>query len=252
MAVKKGWEAAKTASDEAKKAAAGSGKYLRLQDDGDCAVVAFLGEPVVREVIWVGNGTEDYDPEKHKGQTPQVKFGICVYNKEHSKLQLFEQSAGTLATLLGVYEKYGQFKFWFEVKRKGAKGNKKTIYTILPDEPITPEEKNDLVSLIKNDKLIDVEAELAKGGKDDDDDADRGNASKKEEPHDSGALISEEDALNIIEKVKMLPREFTQSFLAAMEVQRVREIPASKVEKAKAFIAKIEAESKPKDVDPFK
>ncbi len=251
MTVRRGWEAAKTANEEAKKAAVGSGKYLRLQDDGDSAIVAFLGEPVVREAIWIGNGYEDYDPDKHKGQTPSIKFGICVYNKEHNKLQLFEQSGGTLGTLIEINAKYGQFQFWFEVKRKGAKGNKKTTYTILPDAPIIPAEKEDLMGLIKADKLLDVEAEMSKGDDDDDDRRVPAGSSKKEEPHDNGEFIGEEDALNIIEKVKMMPREVGQSFLAAMEVQRVREIPASKVEKAKAFIAKIESESKPKDVDPF-
>jgi hypothetical protein len=248
MNVKKGWEAAKTASDEAKKAAVGSGKYLRLQDDEDSAVVAFLGEPVVREVIWNGNGYDEFDPEKHKGQNPGVKFGICVYNKEHHKLQLFEQSAGTLSALLTVYEKYGQFKFWFEVKRKGARGNKKTIYTILPDEPITPEEKADMMKFIKEDKLINVELELHRN---DDDGEDRPQA-KAEEPHDDGGFIGEEDALNIIEKIKMMPREIGKSFLASLEVKRVREIPASRVAKAKSLLAKITAESgADADVDPF-
>ena len=247
MGIKTGWEAAKQTSDEAKKRAVGSGKYLRLQDDGDSAVVAFLGEPAVHEVVWVGNGTEEYDPEKHKNETPGVKFAICVYNKEHNKLQLFEQSAGTLATLLGVYEKYGQFKFWFEIKRKGAKGNKKTVYTILPDEPITPEEKKDLMALIKEDKLINAVSEIARGG----DAEEEPTPAAKETSHAEEGFIGEEDALNIIEKIKMMPREISRSFLDSLEVKRVREIPASKVAKAKSMLAKMEEKDKPADVDPF-
>lgn len=249
MATRKGWEAAKTASDEAKKAAVGSGKYLRLQDDGDSAVVAFLGEPVVKESIWIGDGYEDFDPVKHKGKTPSVRFGICIYNREHGKLQLFEQGSGTLATLLGVYEKYGQFKFWFEVKRKGAKGNKKTVYAILPDAEITPEEKKDLMTLVKEDKLMDVEAEMSQSADESEEEPAQASGSSENE------FIGEEDALNIIEKVKMLPREIGKSFMDTLEVGRIREIPASKVKQAKSLLAKIVAEQDAKDgkkdVDPF-
>ena len=78
---------------------------------------------------------------------------------------------------------------------------------------------------------------------------------KKAEAKGDGA-ISPNVAQSIVTALKALPREAADKFLAKFGVQRIKDLPASQVEKARAFVEQLQTElaapaASETEVDPF-
>jgi hypothetical protein len=63
-------------------------------------------------------------------------------------------------------------------------------------------------------------------------------------------------AQGLVTALKALPREATDKFLAKFGVQRIKDLPTSQVEKARAFVEQLQTESAAPaadetEVDPF-
>ncbi len=257
MATVTGWDKAKEKAEEVSQ---GSGKYLQLKNDGDTAVVAFLGEPCAREVLWVDAGGGKQKPvaftDEHvkEGKKPRLQVGFAVYNKATQQVQTFEQGVVFFRQVLKVRDKYGLDKWWFEVKRDGAAGSQKTTYTVLPEEKITAEELKDLKGL----ELPNLEEELSKdrdeeegsgGGSD-------GKSDAKSAESNAGGTISDAARTKLVAKLKELSKEKQDECLAHFEIKRVRDLPQSKAKAAMAFAEKLAApapaaDSAPAEADPF-
>ena len=209
--------------------------FLRLSNDGEKAVVAFCGEPEVKKVVWnnaIGQ-YEDYDERQHDA-TPQARFKINVFNISQNKMQIWETSPTTFKGVVAVKAKYGLDKMTFEICRQGAKGDQKTSYTILPEDPITDE----LRERILNEKLHDL---LVDGrGKDTKSKAEDGNGHN-------------DNIASIIHKLKGLEdASAVKTFLTKFEVQKIKELKPEQVPAAMAFIEAIgKKDDRSDEVDPF-
>lgn len=124
------------AAEAAKKYTNQGGLFLRLADDGDKALVVFMGEPQPQEVVWTGDGHEPYDADKHgKDKKPSLRIKINVFNTTEKQMQIWDMNSATFKSLLQLRAKYGLGKV-YEVTRNGKKGDPKTTYMILPEQDI--------------------------------------------------------------------------------------------------------------------
>jgi hypothetical protein len=157
----------------------GGGLFLRLENDGDAAVVAFCGAPLPRDITF-NERTKNYEPwdESHKaaGRKKQTKYAMNVYalsalGKRVDEMKVIDMNFNTLTAVIALKDKYGFSKCYFEIKRHGAKGDTKTTYQILPDQDIKAEDLAIFGSADPKDadnwiegtvKLIDLDEVVAK------------------------------------------------------------------------------------------
>lgn len=224
------WDYAEKTAKEADE----GGIFLRLKEDGDKAIVAFVGDPEVSKVVWNGSQYEDYDERKHD-KSPSVRFKINVFNVKHNCMQMWECSAQTFKGVVQVKSKYGLDKMTFEICRQGAKGDTNTTYSILPEDHITDE----LRERISNEKLHDLLADYRKEGKSKKSEADKGNG-------------IDDDIAKLIGRLKNLDAKDVKTFLAKFEIEKVKELKKEQLKQASAFIEQLEGKNKESDeVDPF-
>jgi Rad3-related DNA helicase len=243
------WETAATRAEQA-----GGGKFVRLKNDGDKIVGIFAGEPHVRET-WFNNATNkmEHFTEAHKaaGKTASPRFLCNIFDLSDLRMKIIECNSQTFKDVLKVKEKYGLDKFAFEIERKGAKGDTKTTYTVLPDvalDKLTAEQSAAFKGAEKHD--------LTKENDEDDASTDMNSIDKKNGAAAAAvdATISADDAGKLVARLKPLAKDKIDSFLAKFGVQKVKELPARRLAEAQAFVESLEPKAPaapPVEVDPF-
>jgi hypothetical protein len=212
------------------------GPWLKLANDGDTAVVVFLGEPFPLEVCFVEGQYLDFSPElKAQGLKPSLRVALRAALYETKEVKVLEQGLMFFKDLVRVREKYGLEKWAFEVQRHGAAKDPKTTYSILPEHQLSVEQQKAFQSL----PLLDLEELYA-----DEDDAggeDAPSLGSYDEKVSGTVEASPTQAL--IAQLKALPREAVDKFLQRFGIQRIKDLPAEQMEKASAFVAQLQAEA---------
>lgn len=236
----------------AKKHDQGGSLWLKLAADGDKAVVVFLGEPHPREVAFVdGKYVEVDEKMKAAGTKASLRVALNVALYDSKEVKVLEQGVMFFKDLVRVREKYGIEKWAFEIQRHGAAKDPKTTYSILPEHQLSAEQQKAFQALPQHDlaKLYSGESEGgAKGGQSLD------SFDKKTDAKDGA--VAPNVAQGIVTALKALPREATDKFLAKFGIQRIKDLSAAHVEKARAFVEQLQAESAAPaatetEVDPF-
>lgn len=244
------WDKSKQLADRHSE---GAGPWLRLANDSDKAVGVFLGDPYPREVHFVERYVKCVGAScTHcaDGKKPSLRVSINFYTGKEVKV--FEMGTVAFQSLLTVRDKFGLDKWSFEVQRHGAAGDPKTTYTLLPEERLSDKQLADLKKLELQDlqKLYESsEAASAGSGGEDLKSFDKARGGAK------GGTVDAKTASSMVVILKSLPKESTERFLKTFAVQRVRDLPAARVEEAVALLDRLEAEAKGKpssgEVDPF-
>ena len=208
------------AAGMADKHASSGGIFIRMTGNGDRVIGAFCGEPFPREVVWTGDRYETYDPDLHTDKRSSLRVMINFYVPAERDMKVIEGGVAWFKDVLKVRDKYGLDKWLFEVERHGEAGDPKTTYTILPEEKLTAEFRD----------------EIAGAG-----------------PHDLGALVSgdggggedppidAEAAVDLVTRLKALPRADVNTFLEQFKVQRVRDLRQSDMEAARQLLGGLDA-----------
>lgn len=246
MTTKNMWE---QTEEMAKQHDQGGSTWLKLANDGDKAVVVFLGEPYPREVCFVDGKYVPFDDAlKARGLKASLRVALNVALYETKEVKVLEQGVVFFKDLVQVRAKYGLEKWAFEVQRHGAAKDPKTSYSILPERQLSPEEQkqfqalplHDLEKLYREDGAEDANADGAPGSND----------AKK-----GSGTVDPKTAQSIVVLLKALPREAVDRFCKKFGIARIKDLPASQVENAVAFLDALEAEfkgAKPEaEVDPF-
>lgn len=223
-------------TDKAKEAAErhaenAQGKFVKFVDDGDKGIFAFLGEVYTKEVVWLGaegsRKPEEYDEKKHgpeKTAKPRMQVVWNVYDFEQEKVRVLEQGVTFFRTWLQADEKYGK-KWAFEIKRNGAKGNKKTTYSVFPERELKPDEV-EMLSKLDLYELDNPEHSLG-------DDGVVGTA--------GNGVIEADTANSLITDLKELrddgKPEVLTAFLKEFGIEAIRDVPKALADKALAFVA---------------
>lgn len=140
-----GWQAPR----ERGGAGDGKGPWLKLADDGDMAVVVFLGDPLGREVVFdSGKYTPFTGAHKEQGIDPKVRFsinvGVLATNVSGIKppeVRVFEMSAPLYTDVFALRNKFGVTDWAYEIVRSGKPKDPQTTYRALPERNLTADDK---------------------------------------------------------------------------------------------------------------
>jgi hypothetical protein len=233
----------------AKKQEQNSSVWLKLQNDGDKAVVVFLGEPHPREVAFIdGKYVEVDEKMKAEGHKASLRVALNVALFETQEVKVLEQGVMFFKDLVRVRDKYGLEKWAFEVQRHGAAKDPKTTYSILPEHQLIPEQQRAFQALAQHDlKRLYAGDGGASGG---------GGSSLDSFDQKANGTVDPKVAQGIATQLKALPREAVDRFLEKFGVQRIKDLPAAQVEKARAFVEQLETEltaarASETEIDPF-
>ena len=206
------------ASSMADKHASQGGIFIRLENDKDKIVGAFCGDPYPREVIWTGEGYEPYDEDNpaHKGKRPALKVAINFY-VPCDGMKIYEGGTRWFQDLLKVRDKYGLDNWTFEIERKGAKGDTKTKYNLLPEDKIDAA----LRAEIDAAELHDL-ASMMNDGSD-----------------SAPSTVSEADVEAFASVLRQMPRSAVEYFLAELGVQRIRDVRAGDADRARELLREL-------------
>ncbi len=249
-----GWDTGKKMAEDAST----GGRFLNLKDDGDKAIIAFVGDPFSRLVYWDQKEGQYLDAESDGGKAfadnnpdkkPSFRASINCYvlqtgngknMADDERVAMFENGVTWFNDLVKCKEKYGLGIWLFEMERSGKAKDPKTTYSILPDKKI--EDVPGLAEKIKAAKLFDLANPNAK-----DDDAPAGGSK-------SNGVVSDDQSAKLIAELKTLDRSELDKFLNTFEIKRVKELPTGKLDAAFAWITERkpgESKTEEKEVDPF-
>lgn len=261
--------------DAEKRAKEAGGIFVKLANDKDKVVGAILGEPHTRET-WFNpatNKTEDFT-EQHRaeGKQPTAKFKLNFFNRQSRRMQILEVNSATLQLIAACKHKYGLETYWFEIERKGAKGDTKTTYAVLPDAQLSPDDLkeikaaklHDLAAAKEDDAATDLSShDKAKAGANGT--ATNGTASAATNgapvPAPAAAapaaeVIGADVAAAMVTRLKVQPREKLTEFLTKFGIKQVKALKASDRAAAEAMLDAFEgktpaAPAAPAEEDPF-
>lgn len=269
------WEEAEKRSAEVK---AAGGAFMRLAEHGDKFIGAFIGDPHIRDFAW-NVKKEQYDPwtaeTEAAGQKKVTRYSINVYvvkagNAKDVKdvplaeaCKIWECNNQVFQDLLKVKAKYaaggktGLQVWFFEVERNGKKGDNKTTYSILPETKIDDAHDKIIAGL----KLHDLIKAAGDDGDESTDMASHDKAKTNGAAAPAGAavpaapatpaapeVIDPDTATKVIGRLKALPREKVDEFLAKFAIKQIKALKRSDLAAAEAFIGALEA---PAAADPF-
>lgn len=146
-----GWGAV---TDAVKKAKEG-GVFVKLEDDGESFTGVFVGEPLVRHVVF-----ENSEFKKKGGKdkpSTRIALNVAVIDektKEITGVKVYEAGPMFFKKMLTVKEKFALDKWAITVTRNGKARDPKTDYVILPDHQLSPAE----IGIIGELELHDLEA----------------------------------------------------------------------------------------------
>jgi hypothetical protein len=166
-----------------------------------------------------------------------VALNVALYDSKEVKV--LEQGVMFFKDLVRVREKYGLEKWAFEIQRHGAAKDPKTTYSILPEHQLSAEQQKAFQALPQHDlaKLYSGEGDSGgKGGavarllrQEGRDQERRRHLAQRGAGHRHRAqgAAARGDG--------QVPQKFG--------VQRIKDLPASQVEKARAFVEQLQTES---------
>lgn len=267
-----GWKKTQETFDAQK-----GGLFVKLEDDGDTVIASFpwvgdgdTDDPIPEETYYneKDGNSEPYTPEhKAKGLDAniKIKFG-CVVRVEGVMQEDAKILSATVTTakqiqaaIIKYTEKSGGKPVWLEIKRNGAKGNKKTKYSVMYEAHMSDEE----IEKMKKTERPSMERPDDDG---DDKKGKKNGAAKAAQANGTSTTtsqgVSSETNAKIAETLKGLPdpRAAIGEFLKTMGVSRLSEVLAKDEKKALETVEIIKqkmappAENKaaaPAEVDPF-
>jgi hypothetical protein len=237
--------------------------WVKLENDEDKVVCAFLGEPYGEEVCWNEKlqQNEPYTKEDEKaGRRISAKYSWNVWvisegNGDNVKpaeprVRILNLNQRTLTKVLKVDEKYGFDRKFFEIERKGKKGDQKTEYSVLPDTDLSDADKK-LFAEITNGKHAEHKMhDLAKaargaGGGDDDKKSSKSTSANGSSNGKSEAHVAALDELKTRLKAIVTAgrRSDADRFLAKFGIGKVVDLPAKDLEAARAFVDELEGKT---------
>jgi hypothetical protein len=217
----------------AKKHDQGASTWVKLANDGDKAVVVFLGEPYPREVCFIDGKYVPFDEKlKADGLKPSLRVALNVGIFDTKEVKVLEQGVTFFKDLVRVREKYGLDKWAFEIQRHGAAKDPKTTYSILPEHQLSVEQQKAFQALKVQDleKLYSGEEASEPLGS-----YDRRDAGKKE-PEKKDTVVDAGTAQAFVTQLKAMPREAADRFCKKFGITRIKELPTAQVEKARALL----------------
>lgn len=225
------------------------GDFRNLKDHDDFVVGAVRGGPRGREQHWdndkresrpcTGDGCVDCESGFRKNVRYWLNFFTTKYGTGErvagtpNKNEVLEISRAAFKAMLVVKKKYGLRKYLFEFRRNGAKGDKETTFSVLPDTPFEELDPS-IVDAINSVDLVDLkelEERIDGGGS-------SGSSSGGGSSKPSGeALISPAVVGELSGELKALGLDKTLEILKELGVKKVSLTKESQEQELRAMIA---------------
>lgn len=247
----------------------GGERFIKL-GDGDIVKVAFLGEPFAREVVWINGKTEDFDPDNpdHDPDEARMLASWNCWDCEKEKVRVFDGGVTFFNMWLKTTGRFGLQRY-YEIERDGT--GKKTQWLLHKDDKIPDDEWADLQGLKLHqldrstaDEEDEEGNERKKRHRDDDDDERRSRRRRDDDDEgrrskssaSSNGVIKIEVARDLMQRLKELPMESVDKFLAKFGVERIKDVPSGSTAAAIAFVEALEnvggeEPGQKRAVDPF-
>jgi hypothetical protein len=227
---------------------AAGGRFLKL-NDGDRVVGCFVGDPLVRRLVWNGSAYERYDEDNpaQKGKRPTMRMAVNFYVPSEGAMKVIDLNAMATEDVLKLRVKR-PFNAWlFEIERDGKPGDTKSRLRIMADDTISPELRAEIAQADQHDlkALLDKDDEDDAGGGADDD----RRASSHRAPAD--AAIDVDIAAELTSELKKLGPDAGRAFVKKFSIARVRDVKTGDLKAARAFIQSLQPKSADSEVDPF-
>lgn len=199
--------------------------WLKLAKAGDRVIVVIRGEPYPFEICFEdekgGGKSIPYDAAaKARGLKPKLRVALNVALYPSKECKVFEATQSMFKEIVMMRHKYGLDSWAFELRREGEKLT--TEYGALPERQLTPAEQREYAAL----PLQDLPALYANKGGDD--------APSSPAPA-QGAPRNDERFRELINVLRVLPREQADKVLQRYSVRRVSDIPDAKLGDALRF-----------------
>lgn len=210
------------------------GLFIKLANDGDKVVGAFVGNPYGQEVHWNGKKyvpcTENGCSLCKEGKKASFRAALNFYVPGEKGLKVIQGGNLWFQDLLKVREKYGLENWLFEIERHGEAGSNKTTYTILPEEKLSAAQHEEIAGLKQNDlrRLFSGESESDNFDSYDD--------------TTSTQAIDAETADTLKARLKALPRTAVDAFLDKLRVKKISDVKASDETIALSFLDHLESQ----------
>jgi hypothetical protein len=214
------------------------GRFLKF-DDGEKHLIAFLGEPHIREIYWEDSKTHPWTEGCGKPKSLKTSMNVAVIENKAGAyvikaVKVLENSKTFYKLVAKMDAKYGVEAQIFEIERTGSKTD--TTYTILPEAAITPALRAQLDALELFDLTSDGEEDAGKK---------TGSSKAKDEP---AAIMSQTDGDVLIARLKDLKAKLGEAqggqmmgdFLAKFRIAKIRELPAKHLLAATSWISQEE------------
>jgi len=123
-----------------------SGTFLRLENDGDKALVAFCGAPIHQPNVSFNEKTKTYEAwtatARAAGRRRTTRYAINVFTfavngADVNAMQVVEMADQTMRRIFALKGMLDQHLF--AIFRRGAKADRNTSYDIQPDKIISPQ-----------------------------------------------------------------------------------------------------------------
>jgi len=197
--------------------------WLRLSNDGDRVVVAFLAEPYPREVCFVEGRSAPFDEAlRAQGRKPSLRFAFDVAIVDSHEVLVMEQGRAFYKLLSEVRAHYPLDSWAFEIERHGAARDPRTTYSITPKKHLDAGERSALAALPKHDLARIVGATRADGS--------------------DAAAVDRQSARSIASVLATLPAEAARRFCAWFGIARVEDLPRHRLESALDRLVALEIE----------
>ena len=224
-------------------------RFLRLEEDGDRAIVFFAGEPFARYVYWDGQQTREWTEGCGQKKNLRVAMNVVLCSVTDGELEIIgvkvlEQGKRFFQNVSKRDKKYGIRDWIFEIERSGGKGDTDTTYDIDAEYELSDKQREKLKAV----KLIDLEELYSELGSGDGDkkkhtSSDRSGKEEPEAEDDEDDTISAEQRKELVEMFKTLddPEGEGKKFCKEFGIDKVKNLPKRKFKKALKYIDKLTA-----------
>lgn len=192
-------------------------RRLKLNNDGDRAVVGFLGEPYAFEVCFVNGRSVPFDePLRLEGRKPALRFAWNVAAPHTGEVMVWECGRSMYKVIAELRARYPLDSWLYEIERHGVARDPRTTYTVAPKKHLDAFERRALAAL----PLYEL----------------------------PGAIMGRPNTIDPVAATSIgsvlatLPEEATRRFLSWFGISRVEDLPSGRLESALDRLIALEIE----------
>lgn len=219
------------------------GNWLDLENDGDYAIIAFIGKPIGLELIWSNaqNRNVLYDKTVHDKNDMRLHVFWNVWDKQREEILIWDRYPKIYRQYQKSVVATNKHNHWWRITRVGEK---KPSYGFSDEGEIDPEtyqEIQGLETIDPEDLFVKKDAKKKSGP----------STANKPAATEESASLSQNEIAEIEESLSQLPGKIKLEFMETFDVAKVKKLKRQDLDRVRKFLAEAKKDHPPKDQDPF-